>query len=143
VIPIYLPPLRERGEDIILLANNYLEQYSREHGRGRCKLSPQAEDLLRAYDWPGNVRELKNAVERAVLLGSGKTIWPEDLSIDRRRRGIRSQTSAAPVEVTSIGDIKVSFPQWGISLDDVERKLIEEALKAKGATSLRRPSCST
>jgi len=132
VIPIYLPPLRERGEDIILLADNYLEQYSREHGRGRCMLSPQAEDLLRAYDWPGNVRELKNVAERAVLLGSGETIWPEDLSIDRRRKGIRSQTSAAPVEVTSIGDIKVSFPQWGISLDDVERKLIEEALKVKG-----------
>lgn len=131
VLPIYLPPLKERGEDIILLTTYYLEQYSREHGRGRCKLSPQAEALLTAYDWPGNVRELKNVIERAVLLSAGETIWPESFSIDRRKRDIRPQTSSAPVEVTPIGDIKVSFPQWGISLDDMERKLIEEALKTK------------
>ena len=132
VIPIHLSPLRERGEDIITLAHHYLDEYSREHGKRKPELSPEAEDLLRAYEWPGNVRELKNVIERSVLLGSSDTIWSDSLSIDRRKGTTRPRTPAAPVEVTSIGDIKVSFPQWGISLDDVEKKLMEEALKAKG-----------
>ena len=72
---------------------------------------------------------MKNVIERAVLLCGRALIQPEDLSIDRRTRHQSPPSTSTGVEITSVGDIKISFPPWGISLDDVERRLIEEALK--------------
>ena len=68
VFPIYMPPLRERKTDILLLADFFLERYAEENGREVKRLSTPAIDMLMAYHWPGNVRELENCVERAVLL---------------------------------------------------------------------------
>jgi Nif-specific regulatory protein len=68
VFPIYLPPLRERKTDILLLAEYFLEKYSQENKREIRRLSTPAIDMLMAYHWPGNVRELENCIERAVLL---------------------------------------------------------------------------
>src|ERR1044071_660377 len=67
VINVYLPPLRERKDDIPLLAQHFLEKYSQENNRGRLELAPDALDLMMEYDWPGNVRELENVIERAVV----------------------------------------------------------------------------
>jgi Nif-specific regulatory protein len=79
VVCVTLPPLRERREDIPLLAAFFVQRFSTEANRPVAGLSPETHALLRNYDWPGNVRELQNAVERAVVLGSSDHIRPEDL----------------------------------------------------------------
>ncbi|HEX6938462.1 MAG TPA: sigma 54-interacting transcriptional regulator [Longimicrobiales bacterium] len=78
VVPIHLPPLRERGDDVLLLASHFLEQFSAEYDVPRPALTPDVRRALLAYPWPGNVRELRNAIERAVLLGGGE-LRTEDL----------------------------------------------------------------
>jgi Nif-specific regulatory protein len=79
VVSVTLPPLRERREDIPLLAAYFVQKYSRAANRGVAGISPEAHLLLKNYDWPGNVRELQNALERAVVLGASDYIRPEDL----------------------------------------------------------------
>jgi DNA-binding NtrC family response regulator len=75
VIPIDLPPLRERGDDIILLANHFLRKFAQQMGKKVCEISPESLDLLRGYDWPGNVRVLENTIERAVAMYGGEGAW--------------------------------------------------------------------
>jgi len=79
VVPITLPPLRERREDIPVLARFFLERFSRETKKPFDGIDPEAEERLLAYAWPGNVRELANAIERAVVLGRGPALAPRDL----------------------------------------------------------------
>ncbi|PYX40088.1 MAG: hypothetical protein DMG81_07465, partial [Acidobacteria bacterium] len=79
VVTVTTPPLRERREDIAVLAENFMEKMSQKCKVAKKKLSPQAQELLKQYDWPGNVRELENAIERAVVLGVAAEILPEDL----------------------------------------------------------------
>jgi Nif-specific regulatory protein len=79
VVQIHMPPLRERREDIALLAEHFLDIFKKERGTSNLVISKDAMDLMVEYDWPGNVREMKNALERAVVMGNGKQIMPEDL----------------------------------------------------------------
>jgi Nif-specific regulatory protein len=79
VIPIQMPPLRERGHDIALLADHFISHYAEKMGRVVVGLSASARKRLMTYAWPGNVRELENAIERAVVLGTSSVILPEDL----------------------------------------------------------------
>ena len=79
VVSIMLPPLRDRRDDIPLLATYFVQKYARATDRRVVAISPEAHMLLKKYDWPGNVRELQNALERAVVLGSSDHIRPEDL----------------------------------------------------------------
>jgi DNA-binding NtrC family response regulator len=79
VIPLILPPLRERREDVPLLASHFAVLTSRRLGRPAAGFTPEARACLQRYPWPGNVRELANAVERAIVLGEGDLIRPEDL----------------------------------------------------------------
>lgn len=81
VIDLHLPPLRERGDDILELAALFVEQYRNQMGRGPRRLSPEAVRALKAHDWPGNVRELRNAVERGVVLGQGDEVTAADLGL--------------------------------------------------------------
>jgi len=74
VFPIFIPPLRERGSDILLLADHFIEKYAEEFSKPVKRLSTPAIDCLLAYHWPGNVRELENCIERAVLVAAGDTI---------------------------------------------------------------------
>ncbi len=74
VFPVQVPPLRKRGDDVVMLALHYLEQTSRDFGRDMPTLTQGQVEQLRAYDWPGNVRELKNVIERAVILSQGGTL---------------------------------------------------------------------
>ncbi len=127
VIPIHLPPLRERGEDTLLLARHFLDEYSRRHGMPLRALSVEAESLLRSYPWPGNVRELKNVIERAVLLTDGATISAPDLAIDRRARSEQTG-NAAVIEGGEGNTIQVTIPPWGLPLEEVEKQVIEKAL---------------
>lgn len=81
VVDIQVPPLRDRGEDIMELATLFLEQFSAQMGRGPIRLSFEARDALRQYKWPGNVRQLRNAIERAVVLGASDEVAVDDLGI--------------------------------------------------------------
>lgn len=85
VVQIHMPALRERKEDIPILANYFLNLFKEEKGAKDLKISQAAMRKMTEYDWPGNVRELKNAMERAVVMGNGKEILPQDLPISGRR----------------------------------------------------------
>jgi len=76
-----VPPLRERREDIKVLAEYFLEKYSSEKGLRKIDFSSESMKAILSYDWPGNVRELENAIERAVVMGDGKRIMADDLPI--------------------------------------------------------------
>ncbi len=119
-----VPPLRERPEDVPVLARHFLARFStRLDG-----FSPEALSLLRSYAWPGNIRELKNVIERIAVLESGDTVLPEHLP-----RAVRSQ-GAAPA---ATGEPAFSLPESGISLDALERSLIAQALEMSGGKKTR------
>ncbi len=82
VIPLHLPPLRERGDDVLLLADHFVAALSRQYELPRPEISRALRDRLLAHPWPGNVRELRNAIERALLLGDGTGLSAEDLFIE-------------------------------------------------------------
>jgi len=86
VIPIYIPPLRQRISDVRLLAQFFVDKFSRELHRQGMQLSPEAARGLEEYSWPGNVRELQNTIERAVILADGKTIRTQDLNFAFQER---------------------------------------------------------
>jgi len=86
VFPINIPPLRDRMSDIRLLAQHFVDKFSRELHRQRLQITPEAVRALESYSWPGNVRELQNTIERAVILSDGRTIKPEDLNFAFERR---------------------------------------------------------
>jgi two-component system nitrogen regulation response regulator GlnG len=80
VVPLHIPPLRERRDDIALLAEHFVARYSEELGTGRRLLAPAALERLEAHAWPGNVRELENSIKRALVLASGEVLTPEDFA---------------------------------------------------------------
>jgi DNA-binding NtrC family response regulator len=124
VIPIHLPPLRERGDDLHLLADHFLEQMGRKFGRPKMSLSEDARCLMAAYAWPGNVRELMHLIERAVLLSRQDVLGPADFPL------LASQGGEAPETVWITGAcIKVDFRRGPVSLDVVEREIISRALE--------------
>jgi len=94
VIPIEVPPLRARGNDVVLLAEHFLRRFAAETGTARKKLSAGAATKLRAYHWPGNVRELRNVIERLAILLKNDTIEPEDVQLGTR-------VPAAPADIAS------------------------------------------
>ena len=81
VLPVYLPPLRERGEDIILLAEYFLDFFARKHNRSVRELSSQTVEAVYGYSWPGNIRELMNVMERVVLMGEEDQVDPSELHL--------------------------------------------------------------
>jgi NtrC-family two-component system response regulator AlgB len=99
VITLTVPALRDRTEDILLLAHHYLARFGRKQGRPALAFSKDAEEAMRSHTWPGNLRELRNAVERAVILASASVLTPFDLglSTDRSAAQERSMDHAARV----------------------------------------------
>jgi DNA-binding NtrC family response regulator len=98
VVPVYLPPLRERHEDVEPLVMFFLNRYAEQNRREMHRVHPEAMRLLREHDWPGNVRELQNYVERAVILGTG----PE-LTVDHLPPQLRGQIAPRPIRPRSAG----------------------------------------
>lgn len=118
-----VPPLRERGNDILLLARYVLRRVASETGRHLKQIGKAAEELLLRYPWPGNVRELIHVIERAAFLHEGDMLLPEMLEIvGDGPRVFR------PVHVTCEGQVQVDFSTGGINLEEVERQLISKAL---------------
>jgi transcriptional regulator with GAF, ATPase, and Fis domain len=111
VVPIHLPPLRERGNDVALLASRFLRRFSAEQGKSVAEISPKAMRLLLDYPWPGNVRELENVIEQATVLSKSRVITPEELPA-RLKEG--RPPGANPSQ----------------TLEDQERTIILEALEA-------------
>jgi DNA-binding NtrC family response regulator len=116
VMPIALPPLRERRGDIPVLAAYYIDVFNREFKRHVRGLSADATTMLEQYQWPGNIRELRNAIERAMLLVEHEWLQPGDFTTLTR--------SVTPAEF--------KLPADGISLDEVERQLLVQALERSG-----------
>lgn len=120
IIPIKLPPLRERREDIPLLVSNFLADASGRYGRPKVQLSKDVYRYFHQYPWPGNVRELKNLVERLVVLATDDHIPAEDLPEE-----IKKVQSAA-------GSLSFNLPEDGIDLEEVEKEIIRQALEKNG-----------
>lgn len=126
VISILLPPLHERGEDILALAKFFMQKFSKEYSIPVREFSPEAIDLLFTYDWPGNVRELQHAIERVLLLGDREIIEVPEL---RAALGIKEEQQAQPSAVKEGGWHRViHIPREGLSLADGEKQLIQEML---------------
>jgi len=117
VFPIYLPPLRERKDDVMLLADYFLEKYARENNKAISRISTPAIDMLTSYHWPGNIRELENCIERAVLLCDGDVIRSEHLPPSLQK--INQSESVARRSLTEI-------------IANTEKELIVDALKKSG-----------
>src|SRR5881397_803474 len=100
VIPIHLPPLRERREDIAFLVAHFIQKFSKELGRDVRGVTPQAMAVLERYHWPGNIRELENAIERAIVLGTGEMLGLESLpeSVRRERPAREPEVLDLPAE---------------------------------------------
>ncbi len=119
VIPIYLPPLRERRDDIMPLVEFFIRHYNKEFGKSVTGISKMAEKFLEEYEWPGNVRELRNIIERAIILESDNTLMLEHLP-----RELVSKTG----DISS-GPMNLRIPPEGIDIEDVERELIRQSLE--------------
>ncbi|MCK4261858.1 sigma-54-dependent Fis family transcriptional regulator [bacterium] len=121
VVPIHLPPLRERKEDIPLLAYHFLRRYSQELTKGVSEISPEALGLMLEYDWPGNIRELENAIERAMVLSKGNTLSVETLPL------VSSSQEA------EVGDENISYQEAKKAvLESFERRFFTRILKEAG-----------
>ncbi len=139
VILLRLPPLRERGDDVLILAEHYLRKFSAKYGKDVRRIGNEAKQLMLSYPWPGNVRELSHVIERAVLWSKGQELGPDHLSLTRPRaeeaegrKGGRE--NEGPSENTSPSDQASAFPPFrpstpGATLEQIERTMLEQALK--------------
>jgi DNA-binding NtrC family response regulator len=162
VIPLRLPALRERGEDVLLLARFFVDMYLRGYALPATELSGEAVKWLQAYAWPGNVRELQNLMERAVLLCGGKSIRPGHFLLENEEWPLFSESAAdageaetgPPAPATSAGapdtddaagagaeeedfvpprgDAQVDFSGGVIPLSEMERIMIRKGLEQTG-----------
>jgi transcriptional regulator with PAS, ATPase and Fis domain len=129
VVPIFVPPLRDRQEDIPVLVKTFLEHFNREIRRGVIGITDRAMELLVAYNWPGNVRELKNLMERLVLMGSGERIDVADLPENIRLNLGGPRTRGRREDLFQPGRVP--------TLEEVERVAIEHALGQVGWNKTR------
>lgn len=156
VIPIFIPPLREREEDILPLAEHFVERYNEAFRKRIRGITTEAKELLLRYDWPGNVRELKNAIERAMILDDGEYIRPTYLPIQITGAAAEQYREMTPTEVGVAGPSPsngsgtswrtlpsgkmipvMELPRQGTSLEEVERELVALALKQTAGNQTR------
>jgi two-component system nitrogen regulation response regulator GlnG len=138
VVPMHIPPLRARREDIPVLAEHFLQRYADELAGGPRFFAPPTLEKLGAYDWPGNVRELENAVKRALVLASGEVLTPEDFDFveGSAARGGRSLAALIQEEVDSAID-RGGENLYRDVLERVERPLLEAALARTDGNQIR------
>lgn len=122
VVPIFLPPLRERRDDIPLLVEHFLERFNKENGKD-VKLSQQSMDIIMKLEWRGNVRELENCIERLVVMATGKTIQPRDITYQMGSAGISLDKNR---DTYTLG-----------TLEDMERQMVIDALRQTSGVQSR------
>lgn len=128
VIHLILPPLRDRREDISLLANHFLQKFSSENQRDIIDIDPMAMSLLTAWSWPGNIRELSNVIERAVVMNSGPIIFSEDLPPQIRQPVCNAgEAKTAPVGERNLKE----------EIKRVEKRIIMEVLEQQEGNRTR------
>jgi DNA-binding NtrC family response regulator len=123
-VQLALPPLRSRGEDILLLARNFLVLHSARYGKKQLRFSADAEKVLLNYVWPGNVRELRNVVEETVLLAPTEVIEPAQLTLCTMLGAPLSVRAPEPA-----GDVRQELDDDGLKLDQMERNMVVQALE--------------
>lgn len=133
VFPIHIAPLRAHSEDILPLARHFLARFSSEMRREIRALHPEAQTCLTRYSWPGNVRELRNVLERAMILAGGEVLHVEHLPAEIGARQVEpSRTPVPPAQAAG-----VTLPAAGVSLEEVERDLVRQALEATEGNQVR------
>ncbi len=132
VLPIRIPPLRERREDIPVLAQYFLSKFTKDFGKDIHKISSYAMDILCNYEFPGNVRELEHIIERGVAMESSRIILPDSLTLSMYRRKEQEQAAASVVS---------EIPIDGFDLDqhmaEIEKRLLQQALQQTGGAKLK------
>ena len=137
VIPIRVPPLRERREDVALLVNHFLKKYASAAGRNILRLHPSSLEILCGYEWPGNVRQLENTVERAVALETS-----DELHVELPMERPKARAAAAGAGANSLPELgsDLSLPQ-GIGMENyvasIERSLLQGALNQSGGVQTK------
>ncbi len=140
VIPVRVPPLRERKSDIKILVDHFLKMYCKRFNLSLKKISPDALKILSDYDWPGNIRELENVIERAVVLGEKKEIGPDDLPMLASSPSIAPKKSIKAAEIGRIMEV-LEETNWnkskaakilGIHLSTLYRKMEAYGVKKEG-----------
>jgi len=129
VIPIFIPPLRARKGDILILAKYFIDKFNQEFRKDVKGLSSKAEQAILSYHWPGNVRELKNVIERAIILESKDEILIEHLPIE--------VVEGVPVKGEEQQQSSFVLPEGGVPLEEVEKNLLIQALKKAGGNQSR------
>ncbi|MBZ5527424.1 MAG: sigma-54 dependent transcriptional regulator [Acidobacteriia bacterium] len=145
IISIFIPPLRDRKDDILPLADFFLDHYNRKFRKSVRGMTEETRRLLLENEWPGNVRELKNAIERAMILEEDSLLRPNYLphAVSGSHTGPGTSASAfpAPAGETSFAGSRrlpaLSIPDGGTSLQDIEHALVEMALRQAGGNQMR------
>jgi two-component system response regulator PilR (NtrC family) len=134
VIPVEVPPLRNRGDDVILLANHFLKKFAVQMSKNVVRLAPESLKVIKGYDWPGNVRVLENTIERAVAMS-----YEEELKVELPEQGGGQITP--PPAGSAQGAVGVVLPSDGIDLEryiaDVEKSLLQSALRRSNGIQTR------
>ena len=132
VIPIEVPPLRDRGDDVVLLANHFLKKFAVQMSKNVVRLAPESLQIMKGYDWPGNVRVLENTIERAVAMSA-----EEELRVELPN----SSASALPASTANNGALGVVLPGDGLDLEryvaDIEKSLLQSALRRSNGIQVR------
>jgi two-component system NtrC family response regulator len=129
VVHLHLPPLRQRQEDIPLLAGHFISKYVQENLRDKTRITPEALKLLVLYSWPGNIRELENVMERAVILCGNNTITPQDLPAE-----LAPAATDSRLEIDRFIPLDTPLPE---ALDAIEEQMIRRALEKSGQVQVR------
>ena len=129
VVHLHLPPLRQRQEDIPLLAGHFIRKYVQENLRDKTRITPEALKVLIHYAWPGNVRELENVMERAVILCSNNVISPQDLPAE-----LAPAPAESRLDIDRFIPLNTPLPE---ALDGIEEQMIRRALEKSGQVQVR------
>jgi two-component system nitrogen regulation response regulator NtrX len=132
VIPFRVPSLRERREDVPLLARHFMAEIAAEYGRRAKQISPEAMDLLRLHPWPGNVRELRNTIERVVIMTAGERIEAQHLPAP-----LLGASGAAPAVPAAAGAALSDFGTLAEARDDFEKRYIMKKYQECGGNMSR------
>jgi two-component system response regulator AtoC len=135
VASVRLPALRERGDDILILANYFLDVFNKEFKRNIRSISPAAQKMLLRHPWVGNVREIRNVIERAVLFEQGDILSSQTISLQQE---ILPQEADIPMDINAYHDIYL--PKDGLSLERLEQNLLKQALDRSGGNKTKAAS---